>query len=50
MDGDQASENSIIASSEVGLDLSDHRSSALTRATIENASVIFCMTESHGPF
>ena len=30
MDGDQASENSIIASSEGGLDLSDHRSSALT--------------------
>ena len=47
MDGDQASENSIIASSEVGLDLSDHRSSALTRAMIENASAIFCMTESH---
>ena len=47
MVGDQASENSIIASSEVGLDLSDHRSSALTRAMIENASVIFCMTESH---
>ena len=47
MDGDQASENSVIASSEVGLDLSDHRSSALTRAMIENASVIFCMTESH---
>jgi protein-tyrosine phosphatase len=47
MDGDQASENSIDACKEVGLDLRDHRSSALTRATIENASAIFCMTESH---
>ena len=40
MDGDQASENSIIASSEVGLDLSDHRVRPHP-ATIENASVIF---------
>ena len=31
----------------MGIDLSDHQSSALTRATIENASAIFCMTESH---
>ena len=47
MDGDQASDNSIEASKEIGLDLMDHRSSALTRATLENASAIFCMTESH---
>ena len=47
MDGDQASDNSIQACEEVGLDLTDHRSAALTRATLENASVIFCMTESH---
>ena len=47
MDGDLASENSILACKEIGLELSDHRSSALTRATLENASVIFCMTESH---
>lgn len=47
MDGDQASENSIQACEEVGLDLKDHRSAALTRATAENASAIFCMTESH---
>ena len=46
MDGDQASDNSIEAS-KIGLDLMDHRSSALTRATLENASAIFCMTESH---
>ena len=47
MDGDQASENSISVCKEIGLDLKDHRSAALTRATAENASVIFCMTESH---
>ena len=47
MDGDQASENSLLACEEIGLDLTDHRSSAITRATIENASAIFCMTESH---
>ena len=47
MDGDQASENSIQACEEIGLDLKDHRSAALTRATAENASAIFCMTESH---
>ena len=41
------SENSLQACEEVGLDLTDHRSAALTRATLENASAIFCMTESH---
>ena len=46
MDGDQASDNSIQACQELGLDITDHRS-ALTRATLENASAIFCMTESH---
>ena len=47
VEGDKASENSVIACSELGLDLSDHRSSSLTRATLQNASAIFCMTESH---
>jgi len=47
MDGDQASANSIQACEEIGLDIKDHRSAALTRATAENASAIFCMTESH---
>ena len=47
MDGDQASDNSLQACEEVGLNLEDHRSAALTRATLENASAIFCMTESH---
>ena len=47
MEGDRASENSIEVCKEVGLNLSDHRSSAVTRAILENASAIFCMTESH---
>ena len=47
MDGDTASDNSIVACEEIGLDLSEHRSTAITRATVENASAIFCMTESH---
>ena len=34
MDGDQASENSIQACEEIGLDLKDHRSAALTRAQV----------------
>ena len=45
--GDKASENSCEAVKELGLDLSDHRSSAVTRTTLQNASAIFCMTESH---
>ena len=47
MDGDKASENSIEACKEIVIDLNDHRSSALTRATLQNASAVFCMTESH---
>lgn len=45
--GDKASENSCVALKEIGLDLSDHRSSAVSRTTLQNASAIFCMTESH---
>ena len=45
--GDKASENSCEAVKEIGLDLTDHRSSAVTRTTLQNASAIFCMTESH---
>ena len=41
MDGDQASENSIQACEEIGLDLKDHRSAVLLRNTAENASAIF---------
>ena len=47
MDGDKASDNSIEVCREIGIDLNDHRSSALTLATLQNASAVFCMTESH---
>jgi len=47
MDGDKASQNSIDACQELGLDITGHRSAGLTRTTLEEASVIFCMTESH---
>ena len=47
VEGDKPSENSVVACKEIGLALSDHRSAILTRATLQNASAIFCMTESH---
>ena len=47
MDGDKASQNSIDACNELGLDISDHRSSGLSHALMQEASAIFCMTESH---
>jgi protein-tyrosine-phosphatase len=47
MDGDKASQNSIDACEELGVDITDHRSSGLNRTTLQEASVVFCMTESH---
>ena len=47
MDGDKASQNSIDACNELGLDITDHQSAGLTRTSLEEASVVFCMTESH---
>ena len=47
MDGDKASQNSIDACFEMGLDITDHRSAGLTRTSMQEASAIFCMTESH---
>jgi protein-tyrosine phosphatase len=47
MDGDKASQNSIDACKELGLDITDHKSTGLTRTSLEEASVVFCMTESH---
>jgi protein-tyrosine-phosphatase len=47
MDGDKASQNSIDACEELGLDINDHRSAGLSRTTLQEASVVFCMTESH---
>jgi protein-tyrosine-phosphatase len=47
MDGDKASQNSLDACQEIGLDISSHKSSGISRADLQEASVIFCMTESH---
>ena len=47
MDGDNASQNSIEVCEEVGLDIADHRSTGLTRTSLQEASAVFCMTESH---
>jgi protein-tyrosine-phosphatase len=46
-DGERVSENSVIALKKVGIDLSNHESQPLTRALVEGALAIFCMTESH---
>ena len=42
-----ASEGSLNAASEIGLDLSGHRSQPLTRQLVEKADIILAMTESH---
>ena len=47
MDGDKACQNSIDACEELGINLSGHRSTGLTRASLQEASAVFCMTESH---
>jgi protein-tyrosine phosphatase len=47
LDGMQASEGSVIALQERGLDLHDHRSRALTRELCARATRIFCMSGSH---
>ena len=35
------------ACEEVGIDITDHMSAGLTRASLQEASIVFCMTESH---
>lgn len=47
IDGQPPSANSVEAMRKVGLNLSDHRSRHLTQAMINEALVVFCMTESH---
>jgi protein-tyrosine-phosphatase len=46
-DGERVSDNSVIALKKVGIDLANHRSQPLTRALVNDALAIFCMTESH---
>ena len=47
MDGDKASQNSLDACQEIGIDISSHKSAGITRADLKEAAAIFCMTESH---
>ena len=45
--GEPVSENSVIALKKVGIDISHHRSQALTQKMIDEALAVICMTESH---
>ena len=45
--GEPISENSVIALKKAGIDISDLRASALTQELLDNALVVFGMTESH---
>ena len=47
MDGDKASQHSIDACEEIGVDITCHRSAGLNRLSLQEASAVFCMTESH---
>jgi protein-tyrosine-phosphatase len=46
-DGEPVSENSVLALKKVGIDISRHRSQALTQRMLDEALAVFCMTESH---
>jgi protein-tyrosine-phosphatase len=45
--GEPVSENSVIALKKVGIDISNHRSQALTQKMLDDAFAVICMTESH---
>jgi len=46
-EGEEASENSVIAMKKVGIDLSGHRSRILTPERLSRSDAIFCMTDGH---
>lgn len=46
-DGEDVSENSVVALKKVGLDIAHHRSTALTQAMLDSAFMVIGMTESH---
>ena len=45
--GELVSENSVLALKKVGIDVSQHRSQALTQRMLDEALAVLCMTESH---
>lgn len=46
-DGSPVSENSVIALKKTGIDITKHRSRAVTQEMLDDALVVFGMTESH---
>ena len=46
-DGEAASENSIEAMSEIGIDISAHRSKTVTRDLLGNTDLIVCLSKGH---
>ena len=46
-DGEAASENSIEAMSEIGIDISAHRSKTVTRDLLDNTELIVCLSKGH---
>ena len=46
-DGEPASSNSLLSMRKLGIDISNHKSTALTRALLDSAEIIVTMTESH---
>jgi protein-tyrosine-phosphatase len=46
-DGLPVSENSVLALKKTGIDIAQHRSQAVTQAMLDDALVVFGMTESH---
>lgn len=46
-DGEAASENSIEAMSEIGIDISAHRSKTVTRDLLDNTDLIVCLSNGH---
>lgn len=46
-DGEAASENSIGAMSEIGIDISSHRSKTVTRDLLDGTELIVCLSKGH---
>jgi protein-tyrosine-phosphatase len=46
-EGDPISDNAAVAMKRVGINLSEHASQPLTQKLLDEAFVVFCMTESH---
>jgi protein-tyrosine-phosphatase len=45
--GDPLSDNAAVAMRKVGIDLSEHASQPITQRLLDEALVVFCMTEAH---